>query len=244
MSGRGSIDTPSRELIISGLTFLPDVLCDKCTEYIVSESFAPNSPIIECIKSGAIINIPKNAVCSTFLQRHSVGHAPRPETAGHMGCVMVEGACSFVVRGTEEGTVQNSGIPATRERPVGLRSKILEAEIRKIPSTVPAYNIRKRHVHAVRGQRVFDSREPLHERIIARSMATLISQHRTGPPCKLIGKTSRQGSLEAGPAVPEIRGCAIRVGPPIRVLLKTGPALSANITETPATFGISVGRWR
>ena len=113
MSGRGSIDTPSWELIISGLTFLPDGLCDKCTEYIVSKLLAPNSPIIECIKSGAIVNVPKNAGCSTFLQRHSVGHAPRPETAGHMGCIMVEGACSFVVRGTEEGTVQNSGIAAT-----------------------------------------------------------------------------------------------------------------------------------
>ena len=108
-------------------------------------------------------------------------------------------------------------------RPVSLRAKIFKAEIRKIPSTVSACNLRKRHAHAVRGQGVFDSREPLHERISARSMATLISQHRTGPPYKLIGKTSRQGSLEAGPEVPETRGCAIRVGPRIRILLKTDP---------------------
>ena len=151
MSGRSSIDTPARELIISGLTYLPDVLCDKCTEYIVSELFAPKSPIIECIKSRANVNIPNNVGCSTFLQRDSVRHAPRPEASGHVSCVMVERPSSFLVAWAEDSTVQDSRIAATRKRPVGLRTNIFEAEVGKVSLPVPARDLRKRYIHTVCG---------------------------------------------------------------------------------------------
>ena len=62
---------------------------------------------------------------------------------------MVERASSFHVARAEEGTVQNSGVAATRERPVGLRTKIFEAEVGKVSLPVPACNLQKRYINTV-----------------------------------------------------------------------------------------------
>ena len=211
MSGRSSIDTPARELIISGLTYLPDVLCDKCTEYIVSELFAPKSPIIECIKSRAIVNIPNNVGCSTFLQRNSVRHAPRPEAAGHVSCVMVERASSFLVARAEDrhrSGLQNRCYPQTSRRLADedLRSRSREGLAARPglqpPKTPHQHGLRIASIRQSRAPPRMDYRPQHGHPDIPASGRTTLQAHREDLPTKSPGSRTRSsGNPEGVPFV-------------------------------------------
>ena len=149
---------------------------------------------------------------AALLEGRDVRQATRAEAPRDVRRIVVERAGRLLLGGAEEGAVQDARGAVAAERSILLHVQALEGEVAKDPPPVPARDVRERHVQLVVGEEVFEARDALHERGLARGTSALVSQHQAGPSRHLVRRGPGRRSLDSRPLVEG--GVRLRDAPP------------------------------